>query len=232
MRGIAIVINDLTENKRLQVVQDLFRKYLSPAVVDRLPDDPTDLRLGGYRHEVTVLFADLRGFSTFSEHQNPEDLINVLNKYLSIAAESILAYEGTLDKFMGDAVMAIFNAPLPQPDHTFRAVKAAVTMQRGIIEFHKLLGEYAPQLHFGVGIHVGEAVIGNVGTQSRMDYTAVGDAVNLAKRIQENTPGGRILLSQRAYDNVKNRVRVIPHKELIVKGREAPEQTYDLLNVL
>ncbi len=231
-KGTAIVINDYTETKQLQVVQNLFRKYLSPAVVDRLPRNPEELKLGGRRQEVTILFADIRGFSTYSESQSPEDLITVLNKYLSIAAEAILAYEGTLDKFMGDAVMAIFNAPLEQPDHPLRAVKAAATMQRNITEFNKVMGGYAAQLSFGVGIHVGEAVIGNVGTQARMDYTAIGDAVNLAKRIQENTPAGRILLSERAYICVKEHVHAIPHKNLSVKGRHAQEETYELLNIL
>jgi len=232
LKGTAIVINDYTETKQLQVVQNLFRKYLSPAVVDRLPRDPAELKLGGRRQEVTILFADIRGFTSFSEHQEPEDLINVLNKYLSMAAEAILVYEGTLDKFMGDAVMAIFNAPLEQSDHPLRAVKAAAAMQRSVAEFNKIMGGYEPQLDFGVGIHVGEAVIGNVGTQARMDYTAIGDAVNLAKRIQENTPGGRVLLSERAYICVKDYIRVIPHKKLTVKGRQTPEQTYELLNIL
>ncbi len=229
--GVAMVLNDLTENRKLQAVQNLFRKYLSPAVVDRLPNDPAELKLGGQRQDVTILFADIRGFSTFSEHKDPEDLIMVLNKYLSLAAEAILAYEGTLDKFVGDAVMAIFNAPLPQPDHTLRAVRAALEMQRAITEYHRRMVDDAPQLSFGVGIHVGEAVIGNVGTQSRMDYTAIGDAVNLAKRLQENTPGGRILLSAAAYERVKDMVDAVPYQELRVKGRETLEQTYELLAI-
>jgi class 3 adenylate cyclase len=226
-----MVINDLTEKNRLQAVQDLFRKYLSPAVVDRLPTDPGQLRLGGQRQEVSILFADIRGFSTFSEFQDPENLINVLNKYLSLAAESILIFEGTLDKFMGDGVMAIFNAPLTQEDHPLRAVKAAAAMQQALCDFHRITGDHAPQLEFGVGIHVGEAVVGNVGTNARMDYTAVGDAVNLAKRIQENTPGGKILLSQDAYVRVQSQIRAVPYRELVVKGRQEPEQTYELLNV-
>ncbi len=229
--GVAMVLNDLTENRKLQAVQNLFRKYLSPAVVDRLPSDPAELKLGGQRQDVTVLFADIRGFSTFSEQKDPEDLITVLNKYLSLAAEAILAYEGTLDKFVGDAVMAIFNAPLPQPDHTLRAVRAALEMQRAITEYHRQMVADAPQLSFGVGIHVGEAVIGNVGTQSRMDYTAIGDAVNLAKRLQENTPGGRILLSAAAYERVKNVVDAVPYREMRVKGRKTLEQTYELLGI-
>ncbi len=230
--GVALVLNDLTETRKLRAVQNLFRKYLSPAVVDRLPNDPAELKLGGKRQEVTVLFADIRGFSTFSEDKNPEDLITVLNKYLSLAAEAILAYEGTLDKFVGDAVMAIFNAPLPQPDHTLRAVRAALEMQRAIDRYHQMMAEYAPHLTFGVGIHVGEAVIGNVGTQSRMDYTAIGDAVNLAKRLQENTPGGRILLSAAAYERVKDFVDASPYETLTVKGRQTPEQTYELHKIL
>jgi len=231
VEGVAIVINDMTEKNRLQAVQDMFRTYLSPAVVDRLPSDPTQLKLGGQRQEVSILFADIRGFTTFSEFQTPEDLITVLNQYLSIAAQSILIYEGTLDKFMGDAVMAIFNAPLAQADHPLRAVKAAVAMRQQLEEFYRLNGECGPKLQFGVGIHVGEAVVGNVGTHSRMDYTAIGDAVNLAKRIQENTPGGKVLLSQRTYAEVRDHVNATPYKKLTVRGRQEPEQTYELLDL-
>lgn len=231
--GLVLVINDFTETRRLKVVQNLFRKYLSPAVVDRLPDDPTELKLGGKRQEVTILFADIRGFSTFSEYRDPEDLITILNKYLSLAADAILAYEGTLDKFVGDAVMAVFNAPLQQDNHPQRAVRAAVEMQRSINAYHEqMVDDDVPLLSFGVGIHVGDAVIGNVGTQSRMDYTAIGDAVNLAKRLQENTPAGKILLSHAAYQCVKDIVNAVPFKLLTVKGRETSEQTYELLNLL
>lgn len=231
LEGVAMVINDLTEKSRLKAVQDMFRTYLSPAVVDRLPTDPAQLKLGGQRQEVSILFADIRGFTTFSEMQQPEDLINILNKYLSMAAESILIYEGTLDKFMGDAIMAIFNAPLPQENHPLRAVRAAAAMQQKLNDFHGLIGDYAPRLQFGVGIHVGEAVVGNVGTNSRMDYTAIGDAVNLAKRIQENTPGGKILLSQNMFDRVQDYVNAVPFKIFTLKGRQEPEQTYELLKV-
>jgi PAS domain S-box-containing protein len=232
LKGVTIVINDLTEMNRLQAVQDMFRTYLSPAVVDRLPSDPAQLKLGGHRQAVSILFADIRGFTTYSEFQQPEDLITILNKYLSIAAEAILAYEGTLDKFMGDAVMAIFNAPLAQEDHALRAVKAAAAMQKKLAKYHQRIGPHAPKLQFGVGIHVGEAVVGNVGTNSRMDYTAIGDAVNLAKRIQENTPGGKILLSQSVFERVRAHIEAVPFKRLTVKGRREPEQTYELIDVL
>lgn len=226
-QGVTIVVDDLTETKRLQAVHDMFRRYVSPAVVDRLPSDPRDLELGGHRQETTILFADIRGFTTFSEKLTPEALVDVLNQYLSMAASAILMYEGTLDKFMGDAVMGIFNAPLKQEDHVLRAVHAAAAMQRAITDYHRTLGE-ARGLQFGVGLHVGEVVVGNVGLSDRMDYTAIGDAVNLAKRIQENTPGGKVLMSDAVYEAVKDYINAIFYQEIKVKGREQPVKLYEL----
>ncbi|MCB0209913.1 MAG: GAF domain-containing protein [Anaerolineae bacterium] len=225
--GVTVVLEDMTETKRLKAVQDMFRRYVSPAVVDRLPSDPSGLELGGHRQLITVLFADIRGFTRFSEHLDPEKLVDALNEYLSMAASSILMYEGTLDKFVGDAVMGIFNAPLDQPDHTLRAVKAATAMQRAIHDYHKNIGQ-ARQLSFGVGIHVGEAVVGNVGMSDRMDYTAIGDTVNLAKRIQENTPGNKILISEAVYNSVQDSVKAVFYKEMKVKNREQPVKTYEI----
>lgn len=230
-QGVAIVVDDLTETKRLRAVHDMFRRYLSPAVVDRLPSDPAELRLGGHRREVSILFADIRGFTSFSEKLPPEEVMDTLNRYLAMAAEAILAYEGTLDKFMGDAVMAIFNAPLPQKDHALRAVRAAVAMQQAIADYHQQLGDKRG-LSFGVGINVGEAVVGNIGTTARMDYTAIGDAVNLAKRLQENVGGGRILLSQSTYDQVKDRVNAKAQSPVKVKGRMEPELVYELISLI
>jgi len=230
-QGVAIVVDDVTETKRLRAVQDMFRRYLSSAVVDRLPSDPAELRLGGRRREVSILFADIRGFTSFSEKLPPEEVMDTLNRYLAMAAEAILAYEGTLDKFVGDAVMAIFNAPLPQEDHALRAVKAAVAMQQVIADHHQQLGEKRG-LSFGVGINVGEVVVGNIGTTARMDYTAIGDAVNLAKRLQENVGGGRILLSQSTYEQVKDHVRVKTLPPLKVKGRMEPEPVYELIRLI
>ncbi len=226
-QGVAMIMDDITETKRLEAVQDMFRRYVSPAVVDRLPADASELELGGHRQEISVLFADIRGFTSFSENLSPEKLVDTLNEYLSMAAASILMYEGTLDKFMGDAVMGIFNAPLEQEDHILRAVRAAMAMQRAIADFHLNMA-HNQQLSFGIGLHVGEAVVGNVGMSDRMDYTAIGDTVNLAKRIQENTPGGKILISDVVYEGVKNSVEAIFYEELHVKGREQSVNTYEV----
>lgn len=230
MLGVAIVVDDLTEKKRLEATREMFRRYLSPAVVDRLPADPAELKLGGNRQEIAILFADIRGFTAFSEKLSPEELVDYLNQYLSLAARAVLEHEGTLDKFMGDAVMAIFNAPLRQEDYVERAVRAALAMQAAIAALHP---QVAPdvRLSYGVGINVGEAVVGNIGTAEQLNYTAIGDAINLAKRLQENARPGQILLSQSAYRQVQGLVDVKELEPIRVKGRKAVEQVYELVGL-
>jgi class 3 adenylate cyclase len=212
-------------------VRGLFQRYVSPAIVKRLVEGEQDLSLGGKRQQVSVLFADIRGFTTLGENLAPERLIEVLNQYLALAVDAILVQEGTLDKFMGDGVMALFNAPLPCPDHTLRAVRAAWDMQRAIAEYNIEGTSHAP-LSFGVGIHVGQAVVGNVGTVQQMNYTAIGDAVNLSKRLQEHASGGQIILSQATYEALKKDVIVQDLGPLAVKGRVATEHAYSLLGLV
>jgi len=229
-QGVAIVVEDLTETKHLQAVREMFRRYVSPAVVDRLPSDAKELRLGGHRQEISVLFADIRGFTTLSEGLDPEELIVILNRYLSLAARAVLAHEGTLDKFIGDAVMAIFNAPLPQEDHPLRAIKAALAIQEKIEKLHlRGHGSMLPTMQYGIGINVGDSVVGNVGTPAQMNYTAIGDTVNLAKRLQEIAEGGQILLSQSAYERVADYVEVKVLEPVQMKGRKSLEHIYELI---
>lgn len=228
--GVAIVVDDLTETKRLRAKQEMWRRYMSPAVIDSLPDDPHELRLGGAKREITTLFADIRGFTTFSETLDPERLVELLNQYFTVAAGAILEQQGTIDKFLGDAVMALFNAPLEQPDHTLRAVRAASAIQRDVEAFQQSL-EPCWRLSFGIGITRGEAVVGNIGTSDRLDFTAIGDYVNLAKRLQENARAGQVILSRRAYAAVKDLVQVETLAPMVVKGRTAPEQVYALVGL-
>ncbi len=219
------------EEQEKQRIRELFQRYVAPAVVERLIEGMDQVTLGGERQIVTTLFADIRGFTSFSETRIPEELIETLNHYLSLAAQAVLEQEGTLDKFMGDAVMAIFNAPLPQPDHTLRAVRAALAMKEAIATFHQELDSEV-RLNFGVGINVGEAVVGNIGAAKLMNYTAIGDSVNLAKRLQENAEAGQILLSQSAYDAVREHVRAKSLKPIEIKGRSSTEPVYELISLI
>lgn len=182
------------------------------------------------RQTVTVLFADIRGFSSFVERTQPELLVQVLNRYMAAAATAVLAQDGTLDKFMGDAVMAIFNAPLPQPDHALQAARAALIIQQSVAQVHQELPEYL-HLQFGIGISSGQAVVGNIGTAQLMNYTAVGDCVNVAKRLQESAHGGQILLDAKVYDLVRGCVQANSLGVIKLKGRITPEPVYELVGL-
>lgn len=223
--GVAMVLNDISETKRLESV----RRYLPPALVDQVRD--LDAAQRPQRRVITVLFADVRGFSTFSENLDPETLIQVLNGYFTQAVTAISHYGGMTDKFMGDAVMALFNTPLnPQEDHVERAIRTALMIQNNMSSYHMSL-PVEKRLYFGTGIHVGEAVVGNVGSLQRKDYSAIGDAVNLAKRVQETARPGQILLSAAAYERVKDWVIVEPMNPMRVKGRQTLEQIYELIGM-
>ncbi len=226
--GVAIVVDDLTEKKKLEAKREVFRRMVSRTVFDNLPDNPEQLKLGGVRREITVLFADIRKFTTFAEKLAPEHLIEVLNQYLKIGGEAVLAQDGTLDKFMGDQIMGIFNSPNDLPDHTLAAVRAALAMQSAIAAHSQTMPE-SERLSFGVGINCGVGVVGYVGTENKSDYTAVGDVVNYGKRLQENARGGQILLSRCAYEQVKDRVVVNPLDPIQVKGRSEAEPVYEVV---
>ena len=204
------------------------RNYQGGDIV--LPADPAQLKLGGQRRVISALFADIRGFTHFSEQHDAVELVEILNQYLGLAAEKILAEGGTLDEFLGDAVMGIFNAPLDQPDHHLRAARAAVAI-RDAIETHVLTLPPEFRLNYGIGLNSGEAVVGNVGTAQRLDYTAIGDSINYAKRLQENARGGQILLSQATYDQIKDQIVATELEPLPVKGRSTPEKVYELLGI-
>ncbi len=227
-QGVAIVLDDLTERKKLEAQRRLFERMVSPAVIEQL--DPNSLQLGGKRVDITVLFADIRGFTTYSEKIAPEKLVRILNRYLAAMAEAVLMQEGTIDKFMGDSIMAWFNAPVPQPDHTLRAVKTALAIRASVENLYKELPQNA-HLAFGVGIHYGDAVLGLIGTEKRLEYTAISDSVNTAKRIQENSANNQILISKDAYERVKKQVQANPPVEMKVKGKAHPLEVFEVLGL-
>jgi len=227
-QGVVIVMDDLTDKKRLEDQRKLFEKMVSPAVIAQL--ESNNFQMGGRRTEITVLFADLRGFTNLSEEINSEELVSILNRYLANAAEAILSEAGTIDKFLGDAVMAWFNAPVKQPDHILRAVKSAVAIRNGEVALH---GEMKSEtrLSSGIGIHCGPAILGLIGMEKRMDYTAIGDTVNIAKRIQEASLPGSILISEEVYKRIGGLIDVKAVDPVVAKGKRDPIKVYEVLGV-
>ena len=227
-QGIAIVLDDLTERKKLEAQRRLLRRMVSQAVLDQI--DPSSLEIGGKKVDITALFADVRGFTAYSEKHSPEDLVAVLNRYLAACAEAVLEHEGTVDKFLGDAIMAWYNAPLPQLDHTLRAVKSALAIRGAVARLHKELPREA-HLDFGIGIHYGDAVLGWIGSEKRLEFTAIGDCVNTTKRIQENAAKNQILVSSTAFARVREAVDARPFTPLSVKGKTQPIEVFEVLGL-
>ena len=226
--GLAIVMDDLTEKKRLQGKFEVFKRMVPPAVVERL--NPESLALGGIRRNLSIVFSDIQGFTSLSETLDPETLITVLNRYVGTAAEAMLLHEATLDKFIGDAVMAFFNAPDDQPDHALRAVRAALQMRDDIFALQQEM-EPRFRLSFRIAVHMGDAVVGLVGTKDRLDYTIIGDTVNTAKRLQENGIAGKVVISDVVYAQVKDLAVVNQLEPLRVKGRVAPVPVFELVTL-
>ena len=183
-------------------VRGTFGRYMAPAIVKKILDEGVDnLMLGGQSRHVTVLFVDIRGFTQMSEAAQPAEVVQILNEFLDLAASCIHRHGGTLDKFIGDCAMAIWNAPYDMEDYTLEAVRAALDMQRESVPLEQMLLEkYGRSVRFGIGINSGEAIIGNIGASFRMDYTAIGDTVNTASRLESNAKPGQILISRATAD--------------------------------
>lgn len=226
---LAIIIHkyvaELLERKR---ITGIFGKYTAPEVVKQIIEGGEEsLKLGGLRREISVMFVDIRGFTPISEKVQPEEIMDILNEYFSHTVKQIFDFGGTLDKFIGDATMAIFNAPLPLEDHAYKAVRAALDMRAGSEELNAgIFEKYGVRLQFGIGINTGDAVVGNVGTAFRMDYTAIGDTVNTAARLESNAKPGEIIISPSTYELVKDRIRAEYGGEIKLKGKEIPLPVY------
>ncbi len=222
------VLKDMTERRELANQRHLFERMVSPGVIEQL--DPDSLRLGGTTATITTLFADIRDFTTFSENQTPEQLVSTLNRYLGAMAEAVLDQQGTIDKFLGDAIMAWFNAPIPQADHTLRAVKAALAIRAAMEALYQDLPKES-HLAVGVGIHSGDAVLGMIGTDRRMEYTAISDSVNIAKRLQENAAPNQIIISRDTYEAVSDAVAVNALEPIRVKGKRDPLEVFEVIGL-
>jgi len=231
--GAAMVVDDLTElrhsQRQTKEIQSLFGRYVHPAVVRQLLADPSAVHLGGETREISVVFADMRGYTRLAEQLAPDELVRLLNSYLNVLTEAIWQEEGTVTMFIGDALMAIFNAPLPQPDHMERAVRAAWAMRQALERHSGDLMSPGAAVEYGVGVHTGLAVVGNIGARDRLqNYTAVGDAVNTAQRLQSNASANQILLSASTYLGVAHMVYARELAPLQVKNKSQPLSVYQL----
>jgi PAS domain S-box-containing protein len=234
--GMALVIDDRTELKRSEAqvkqVRRIFERYVHPNVVQQLIKDPMALNLGGETKEISVVFADIRGYTMLSERMAPEEMMNLLNSYLGIMVEEIWHEEGTLTAFMGDALMAIFNAPLLQEDHALRAVRAAWNMRKAVQKYQQDHPQEIP-LAFGFGVNTGLGVVGNLGSTGRLqNYTAIGDVVNVAARLQSNASDNNILLNHATFLQVRQHVMASHLAPLQVKNKSAPLAVWSLLGLV
>jgi adenylate cyclase len=224
-----ILIQFIQERLERQKVTKIFGRYVSQNIVDELLAEENEVTVGGERKDVTLMFIDVRGFTPLSEKIQPEEVINILNEYLELCTKAIFKHEGTIDKFMGDGVMVIFGAPIKQEDHAIRAAKTALLLKEESINFAKKLEKlYGRSVSFGMGLNSGPAVIGNIGSEDRLDYTAIGDTVNLAARLESNAKPGQILISHETYERIKGEIVCEKLEPLKVKGKEKPINVYQI----
>jgi adenylate cyclase len=228
----AVVFEAMTEGREKRKIRHAFRHYLNPEVTELVASDPKHLKLGGERREVTIFFSDIRGFTSVSEGLAPEALAELLNEYLGAMTDVIFKHEGLLDKYIGDAVMAFWGAPVHAPDHAARCVRAALDMQTALAHLHERWRvEGLPLLEIGMGIHTGDAVVGNFGSAQRFNYTVMGDAVNLASRLegQTKTYATRMLVSESTRTQLGDEFVCREVDWLRVKGRKQPVAVYEVL---
>jgi adenylate cyclase len=226
------------EERERTRLRQIFGRYVSEEVVEKLLASGRQPDLGGEALTVTVLFADIRHFTSMSESLTPHEVVEMLNNYFSRVCEPILAQGGTVDKFIGDAVMAVFGSPAPHGDHARRALRAALAMAERAQEFDAWLAQRfvnrgLPDFHIGIGVHTGEAVVGNIGSPQRFEFTAIGDTVNTASRLEGLTKelGWDIVASSETIAAAGPGVATGRSKELKVKGRQEAVVVYEVTNL-
>ena len=223
-QGVIVLVDDISET---ELLRETLSRYVSQQVMEQVLSDPDLRSLRSARREVTVLFADIRNFTAFAERHQPEAVVDILNEYFDRMVDVLFAHQGTLDKFLGDGLLALFGTPLEQLDHPQRAVQAALDMQRAASALNTARRRRRqPTLRIGIGINSGEAVVGNIGSEKRMEYTVVGDMVNVAQRLQAQAAGGEILIGASLLPHVQHLVSVFDTVETQVKGRQQPVRAH------
>ncbi|MBU2645178.1 adenylate/guanylate cyclase domain-containing protein [bacterium] len=220
------------EEKDKRFIKGAFQQYLSPKVIDQLVNDPGLLKLGGEKREITAFFSDVQGFSTISESLTPEELVELLNEYLTAMTDIVMKYDGTVDKFEGDAVIAFFGAPVTYPDHAVRACLASLEMQQKLVEMRANWKQHDKhQLYVRIGLNTDQVVVGNMGSAYRMDYTMMGDGVNLAARLEgvNKQYGTYTLISEYTHNAAKDHIEVRELDMIRVVGKKAPVRIFEVL---
>lgn len=228
----AIAVENARAHERLareEVARANYSRFLPEYVVKQMLDNPESFKLGGVNQTITVLFADIRGFTSIAEHAPPEEIVGLLNRYFSAMTDIIFAHGGTLDKYLGDGLMALFGAPTATPEDASNALNAAVAMQRRIIGINQeLRKEGFKELGVGIGLHTGEVTVGYIGSERRSEYTAIGDAVNTASRLESNARGGEILISEATFKAAGSRYKLKTRDPIRVKNREQPVVLFEV----
>lgn len=227
-----IAMKTYFETKQKNYITKQFGRYISPDLVKEIASSEQEIQLGGISKELTVLFLDVRGFTPLSERLKPEEVVDFLNMMFNLITERALENHGTIDKFIGDAAMILYNAPLDVPDHPYYAVKTAFEIQKGMEKVRAdVLEKYGVTISVGIGINTGDVVVGNIGSYLRVDYTAIGDNVNTAARIESNTQPNQILVSEVTYELTKNYFEYNFAGEKLMKGKSAPLKLFEVLGV-
>ena len=228
----AVTVETVKAHNRLareEVARANYSRFMPEYVVKQLLENPDSFKLGGVNQTITVLFADIRGFTSLSEKENPEKIVGLLNKYFSAMSEIIFAHGGTLDKYIGDGLMALFGAPTATPEDATNALKTAVTMQNRLVTLNNELEvEGFSRIQIGIGLHTGLATIGYIGSEQRSEYTAIGDTVNIAARLESNALGGQILISEATAAAGGESFSLTMHEPLIVKNRLQPVSLFEV----
>ena len=230
---ILVVIYYLTEEKSRKWITSVFGKYVSPVVIENLIKNPDKINLGGEKRNITLFFSDIRGFTSISERLEPEELVHLLNEYLTEMTSIITKDQGLVDKYMGDGIMAFWGAPLDQIDHAKMACSSSLEMMDKLRELQKKWKkEDIPSFDIGIGLNSGDAIVGNMGSNSRFDYTAMGDNVNLASRLEglNKMYGTNIIISENTYKIVKDKFESRKLDVVKVKGKKKPILIFELLS--
>ncbi|MFE1627487.1 CHASE2 domain-containing protein [Brevibacillus reuszeri] len=226
---VNIAVKTYFETKQKQFITQQFGRYISPELVNQIAKSEVELPLGGVNKELSILFLDIRGFTPLSEKLRPEEVVDFLNMMFDMITNQVLQNHGTIDKFIGDAAMILYNAPLDVPHHEYHAVKTAYDIQRGMEQVRKdIMAKYEVEVSIGIGINTGEVVVGNIGSFLRVDYTAIGDHVNTAARIESNAEANQVLVSETTYERTRNYFDYQFVGEKMMKGKTTGIKLYEV----